>query len=159
VGDREISLDQVDVKALQLTMRSPNELYEARRRALEELIADALLEGEARARGITREELLAQEVEAKLPEVSAQDVEAFFNQNRDRLGGQGLDQIGGQVREFLASRNQAMARQKYLAELRARTTVDVALEPPRVEIVVAANEPTKGPEGAPVTIVEYSDFQ
>jgi hypothetical protein len=159
VGDKEISLDQVDVKAFQMTMRSPNELYEARRQALEELIGDALVEQEARSRGVTREELIAQEIDAKLPEVSEQDVQNFFDQNRDRLGGQTLDQIRGQIREFLASRNQAVARQTFIAGLRAKSTVDVSLEPPRVEIAVAQNERSKGPEGAPVTIVEYSDFQ
>jgi hypothetical protein len=159
VGDREISLEQVDAKALQMTMRSPSELYEARRQAIEELLADALLEQEAKTRGVSKEELVAQEIDAKLPEVSAEDVQTFFDQNRDRLGGQTLDQIGGQIREFLISRNGAVAKQKYIAGLRAKTTVDVTLEPPRVEITVARNERTKGPEEAPVTIVEYSDFQ
>jgi hypothetical protein len=159
VGDREISLDQVDVKAFQMTMRSPNELYEARRQALEELIAESLVEQEAKARGVTREELIAQEIDAKLPQVTEQDIQGFFDQNRDRLGGQTLEQIGGQIREFLASRNQAAARQKFVGELRAKATVDVSLDPPRVEIAVAQNERSKGPGGAPVTIVEYSDFQ
>jgi hypothetical protein len=108
---------------------------------------------------VSKEELVAQEIDAKLPEVSAEDVQTFFDQNRDRLGGQTLDQIGGQIREFLISRNGAVAKQKYIAGLRAKTTVDVTLEPPRVEITVARNERTKGPEEAPVTIVEYSDFQ
>jgi protein-disulfide isomerase len=33
------------------------------------------------------------------------------------------------------------------------------LEPPRVEVTLAANDPSRGPAAAPVTIVEYSDYQ
>ena len=33
------------------------------------------------------------------------------------------------------------------------------LEPPRVEVAIASTDPAVGPDAAPVTIVEYSDYQ
>jgi hypothetical protein len=159
VGDREITLKEVDEKAVQTNMKAFQELYNARRQALEELVAEALLDDEARSRGTTREELVAQEIESKIAPVTSEEVELFFNQNRARLGQQTLEQIGPQIREFLEARNGAMARESYLEGLRAKANVAISLDPPRVPIVVARGERLKGPMDAPVTIVEYSDFQ
>jgi hypothetical protein len=159
VGEREITLDQVDEKARLANMKAFQELYEARKDALEGLVADALLEQEARAQGVSREDLEAKEIRAKVVPVDSPAVEAFYNQNRARLGGQSLEDLGPQIRAFLVSRSEAAARETYLAELRAKAKIDISLDPPRVPIQVAANERIKGPSSAPVTIVEYSDFQ
>lgn len=159
VGDRTITLAEVDERALQSNMKAFQELYDARREAIEELVADALLQQEAGSRGISKDDLVAAEIDAKVPEVTQQDVEAFYNQNRARLGGQTLEQIGPQIHAFLVAQNESVARQTFLASLRSKTTVAISLDPPRVPIRVADNERVKGPENAPVTIVEYSDFQ
>ena len=160
VGDREITLVEVDERALKANMAVFQQLYDARRQAVEELLADALLEQEAGRLGISREELETQEIRSKIPEVTAKEVEDFFNQNRGRIPpGQTLEQLSGQIREYLTARNQVTARESYLSGLREKAAVDVSLEPPRVPIAVADGERVKGSEGAPVTIVEYSDFQ
>ena len=160
VGDREITLGEVDERALKANMAVFQQLYDARRQAIEELLAEALLEQEAGKLGITREELETQEIRSKTPQVTAKDVEDFFNQNRGRIPpGETLEQLSGQIREFLSARNEVTARESYLSGLREKAGVDVSLDPPRVPIAVAEGERVKGSEGAPVTIVEYSDFQ
>jgi hypothetical protein len=160
VGEREITLQQVDERALKANMAVFQQLYDARRQAIEELVAEALLEEEARTRGITRDELETQEIRSKVPAVTPRDVEDFFNQNRARIPeGQTLEQLSGQIQEFLTARNELTARESYLSELREKAGVDVSLDPPRVPIIVAEGERVKGPAEAPVTIVEYSDFQ
>jgi SurA N-terminal domain len=160
VGDREITLGEVDQRALKSNMVVFQQLYDARRQAVEELLAEALLDQEAGRLGISREELETREIHSKIPEVTAKDVEDFFNQNRARIPpDQTLDQLSGQIRDFLAARNEATARQGYLSGLREKAEVDVSLDPPRVPITVAQGEPVKGGEDASVTIVEYSDFQ
>lgn len=159
VGDMEITIEQVDEKALQTNMSAYQELYNARKQALEELVAEALLAQEARSRELTREELVAREIESKISEVTDEEVEEFFDQNRSRLGQQTLEQIGGQIREYLQGRNETTARHAYLTELRAKANVSVSLDPPRVPIQVARGERLKGDFDAKITIVEYSDFQ
>lgn len=160
VGEREITLEEVDKRALKVNMAVFQQLYDARRQAIEELLAEALLEQQAKKLGITAEELEAQEIKSKIPEVAPKDVEDFFNQNRARIPpGQTLEQLSGQIREYLTARNALTTRESYLSELRTKANVDVSLAPPRVPITVAEGERVKGPVGAPVTIVEYSDFQ
>lgn len=160
VGDRTITLGEVDERALKTNMTVFQQLYDARRQAVEELLAEALLDQEAGRLGISREELETREIRSKIPEVTPKDVEDFFNQNRGRIPPeQTLAQLSGQIREFLAARNEATAREGYLSGLREKAEVDVSLEPPRVPITVADGEPMKGGQEASVTIVEYSDFQ
>ncbi len=160
VGGREITLAEVDERALKTNMTVFQQLYDARRQAIEELLSEALLDQEAGRLGITREELETREIRSKIPEVTQKDIEDFFNQNRGRIPPeQTLEQLSGQIREFLSARNEVTARQGYLSGLREKSEVDVSLEPPRVPITVAEGERVKGGEGAPVTIVEYSDFQ
>jgi protein-disulfide isomerase len=50
------------------------------------------------------------------------------------------------------------AQEQYLAALRAKTPVKIMLEPPR-EAVEEAGRPALGPAGAPITMIEFSDFQ
>lgn len=159
VGEREITLAEVDEKAQLANMKAFQDLYDARKDALDALVAEALLDQEARTRGMSKEDLEAKEIQSKVAPVDPKDVEAFYDQNRGRLGGQPLEDLAPQIRAFLVSRNEAVARQGYLAELRGKSKIDISLDPPRVSIQVADNERVKGPPSAPVTIVEYSDFQ
>ena len=159
VGEREITMAELDEKVSSTNMEVLQALYNARREALGELVAGALLEKEAERRGLSVDELVQKEIASKVSPVSDEDVETFFNQNRARLGGQSLEQIGEQIRQYLNARNEAAVRQSYLDGLRKEVNVTIALDPPRVPIRIAQGERVSGPDDAPVTIVEYSDFQ
>jgi hypothetical protein len=160
VGEREITLADVDERAIKSNMSVFQQLYDLRREAVEQIVAEILLEQEAAKRGITREELEAQEIAAKIPAVTEKDIRDFYDQNRSRIPpDQTFEQLSGQIREYLSARNAQGARESFLSTLRAGAKVDVSLDPPRVPIRVADGERVKGPATAPVTIVEYSDFQ
>lgn len=159
IGDRRIKLAEVDEKALQSNMSVYQELYNARRQALDEILSEALLEREASSRGVSLDELLEKEVTSKVEPVTEADVQAFFDQNQARLGGRTLDQIGPQIRQYLGAQRASAAREDFLSELKAKAGVAINLDPPRVPIQIASNERIKGPADAPVTIIEYSDFQ
>lgn len=159
VGSTPITLEQVDAKAMMTNIKAYQDLYDARRAALDELIADTLLDAEAAARGISKDELVAQEITQKLQPVTDEDVAAFYNQNQAGMRGQTLSQAAGQVQQFLTQQNQTRTRSVLLNQLKQKMAVQVVLDPPRVPVVVAANDPYEGPAVAKVTIVEYSDFQ
>lgn len=159
VGERQITLAEVDAKAIQSNMEAYQQLYDARREAVDALVSDLLLAREAESRGVTKDELVAEEITAKVAEVTDADIEQFYNQNRARLGGQSLEQIGPQIRQYLAMRGENLARENFLQGLRDAAHVRVALDPPRVPLQVASNERVKGEGDATVTIIEYSDFQ
>ncbi len=131
--------------------------YQLRLEALEELIEQKLLEQEAAKTGTTVEDLLAKNVEAKTEDPSPKEVEAFYEQQKARIN-KPLEEIRPQVEEFMRAMKRRDARATYLATLREAGDVKIMLVAPRAEVEVG-NSPQRGPAGAPITIVEFSDFQ
>jgi protein-disulfide isomerase len=133
-----------------------SKLYEIRSEAIESVIDEQLLEAEAKKRGMTTEAMLAAE-EAKAKPVEQGDIQAFYERVKSRLGETKLEVVADQIRQRLEGQRRAEARQAFVKGLRDAAKVSVALEPPRIPVV--AEGPSRGPETAPVTIVEFSDYQ
>ncbi|HJO23456.1 MAG: thioredoxin domain-containing protein [Myxococcota bacterium] len=130
----------------------PNELYDLRTQALNAMFEERVLESEAARRGVDVETLIEQETAAQGPITDA-DVSGWYTENQERLGETEFADIADQIRSFLSQQREKKTREVLLenAELIVR------LEPPRAQISVEG--PSKGPEDALVTIVEFSDFQ
>lgn len=159
VGDRTITMEQVDAAARKANLKAYQALYDARRQALDELVSDELFAAEAKSRGITKDELIDQEITKKTPTVASADIEGFYNENRARMRGKSLEEMSGQIRNYLASQGTQQARADFIAKLKQKVAVKISLDPPRADVKVAKNDPAKGPPDAPVLLVEYSDFQ
>jgi protein-disulfide isomerase len=133
------------------------QMYEVRRNGAEELISEFLLEQTAQTRGLTKDQLLQQEVEAKVGEVTDKEVDNFYAANQARIR-KPLDEVRPQILNYLQQNKLTEARRIYLKSLRDKAQVKVYLTPPIVD-VSAEDAPFKGPPSAPITIVEFSDFQ
>jgi protein-disulfide isomerase len=120
---------------------------------LDQLIEQKLIAAEAARLGSSEEEVVGA-IETK--PVSDADVDAFYEQNKARIRGP-KEEMAPQIRQYLEQLNQQTARKDFIAGLRKRHGVDYRLEPLRVE--VAATGPARGPANAPVTIVEFADFE
>ena len=146
----------LDVLGPQKVMQMRTQEYETKSAALESLIRLKLVQAEAQKRGISTEKLIEQEVESKVADPTDGEVEAFFlGQNRDGIR---LEDVKEQYRSALKQLKLVKARRTYADSLRSKTEVAVMLAPPSVNIPY---DPTrvKGNPQAPVTIVEFSDFQ
>ncbi len=159
VGGKKISLEEVDAKARANDITPFQQLYDARRVAAGEIIADMLLEAEAAKRGIPKEQLIAQEITGKIEPVTDAQLQAFYDSNKSQMGGRTLDQVRGDLQGFLSQQNAQATAQTFLNSLRKGSDVQMLLDPPRVEVEITSHDPTKGPDDAPVRIVEFSEFQ
>jgi protein-disulfide isomerase len=130
--------------------------YEIRSKALESVIRLKLVQAEAKKRGISPEKLIEQEVETKIAEPTDAEVEAYF-WGQSQAGAR-FDDVKEQYRATLKRLKSQKARQAYADSLRTKIDVAVLLRPPTVDV---AYDPArvKGDPNAPVTIVEFSDFQ
>ena len=157
VNGKEITeqelLERVRGEALKLEAQ----MYQVRRNGTEELISEYLLEQAAQPRGLSGEQLLQQEVDAKVGEVTDKEVEDFYAANQARIR-KPLDEVRPQIHHYLQQNKLTEARRIYFKGLRDKAQVKVYLTPPVVE-VSADDAPFKGPAEAPITIVEFSDFQ
>jgi protein-disulfide isomerase len=164
VGSTSITLADVDAKALQQpasnfgSAKLSQALYEARRSALEELVAAKLIEAEAKAQKVDAAALVEKEITGKIAAVNDAEVATWYQTNQSRLQGAPLEQVRGPIRNYLTQERTETARQQYIDSLRAKTPVRITLDPPR-QMVAAGDSPAKGPANAPVEMIEFSEFQ
>jgi len=130
------------------------DLYEFRHDGLERMVMARLLAEEAGRRGLPIAELHAQT--AGPADVSDEEVQAFYDDNRERLVDSGFEELAPRIRSYLGQRKQADAWNAFLDGLRERAGVELLLEPPRLDVATVG--PALGPADAPVTIIEFSDF-
>lgn len=133
--------------------------YELRKMALDKLTLDKLIEGEAKARGITREALIAAEVESKVPPPAAAEIESLYEQNKARLGNQPKAAVVPQIERYLRQKGAQDRMEAFRAELLKKHGLKVTLDPPRTAIPIPATAPSLGPADAKVTIVVFTDYQ
>ncbi len=121
------------------------------------LLEDKLFEAEAAKRGVTKAAFLEKELQGKIKGPSEQDISAFYQANKQRFN-QPLDKVADQIRQYL----KAEYRNKAMSDLADRLKPDYKVRmllPPVRSRVGDEGSPSQGPKDAPVTIVEFSDFQ
>ena len=151
-------VDGQSITIAQVDERVAKQIYDARQQALEQLVTDTLLEKEAKAQGITKDALLQKEVKAKLADPAPAEIDQVWEANKARMPGKTKEQVTPDIVKWLKDQKGQQAQQSYLQSLRSKYKVQILLEPPRVDVAVD-DDPVKGPTSAPVTIVEFSDFQ
>ena len=160
IGDQVVTLHEVEQALAVQLARLEEQKHHLMESKVEELIEGRLLGQEAKRRGVAVEALLKAEVFSKVPEVTDTEVVTFMTQNKARLKGETADLLP-KVREHLMNEKAVSLQRAYVAGLRQNTRVEVFLkepEPTRVSVKVEGAF-VKGPKDAPVTIVEFSDFQ
>jgi protein-disulfide isomerase len=139
-------------------VRINSQIYTLKKQAVDALIADHLLAQEAKKRGVSREQLLQQEVNAKVGAASDAEVEQVYNANKARLGNKTLEEMKPQLLQQLQSGKLQQQQQAFTQSLRKAAAVKMLLKPPLIEVALDG-APVRGPAAAPVTIVEFSDYQ
>ena len=136
-------------------------IYDGRKEALDAIIADMLIEQAAEASGAASLiQFTESEIARRVTPVTDEEVVTFFQENQADMQGRGLAAMGPLIRRFLEDQRRTLAYQAFVAELRrAGPPVRVLLDAPRYDVAVGADDPTLGPPDAPVTLVEFSDFQ
>ncbi|MCH2186925.1 thioredoxin domain-containing protein [Myxococcota bacterium] len=158
VDDHAITLTEVDERIQQALFYEafgddPASLYEARQEAVDDLVEEYLLEQAALAEGQTPEAWLDDSLTA-LPPIDPQEVVALFEEAKDRLPPEAqIEDYEEPLRAFLAGQRIGTI----LETLQAGAEIKVSL--PRQRAQVEAVGPSLGPSSAPVTLVEFSDFQ
>jgi protein-disulfide isomerase len=158
IGGEPFTARQLEEAAGARLFQIRTQQYQAQRQILDDEIARRLLEREAAARHLTVPELVKQEVEAKIAPVSEAEQRTFYEQNKSRMGemteADALKRIEAGLRQQRMGEKQA----EFINGLRTKADVRVLLEPPRLTIP-GGDDPARGPADAPITIVEFSDFQ
>lgn len=159
VGDTPITREALEKHVKPKLVEVENQRYEVLSEGLDELVSEQLLEKEAKAKSVTVQQLVATEVIAKVTEPTDAEVQKVFDDNKAQLQGQTLEQVKPRIVEFLKQQKGAERQQAYITELKGKYKTTVALKPPKVEVATAGRPARGGGESAPVTIIEFSDYE
>jgi len=159
VGGTTITRAQLEEHVRPRMIELENEKYEALREGLDELVAEELFKQEAKARKVTSEELVKVEIVDKAGQPSDADIQKLYDDNKDELQGQTLEQVKPQIIQYLSQAKIAERRAAYLNELKAKHKTSTALRPPIVKVETAGRPEKGGGAKAPVTIVMFSDYE
>jgi protein-disulfide isomerase len=161
IGNEEVTLADIQSRVGEDLDRMEMQYLRARSRAIESTLETILRErvilSEARSRGLSVDELAAAEAGGTLSP-SDVEVEIWYQENRGRLGGRTLEEVRPQIAEYLREeRRREVALQLEERLFRERGVV-IHFEPVRLALNHEGS-PYLGPRNAPVTLVEFSDFE
>jgi protein-disulfide isomerase/Skp family chaperone for outer membrane proteins len=150
-------LDKLEQRRQQFMVTLERDKKNAVSDALDEIVNEKLLAAEAKKRNIPVDDLLQQEVENKVTAPSEETVRKFYDDNKSMINGSFIE-TALQIRNYLMQQSHERTFAAFLTKLRKDYGFKSMIEPDRVKVETAGH-PTKGPAEAPVTIVEFSDFE
>jgi len=164
VGDRTITTKELDDRWRADDPASQaqafQKLYDGRRAALDAIIADMLLAEAAKKKNMTVEAYELEEIGKRVKPVTDAEVVAFYQANVNQMQGRPLEVMAPAINRYLTEQQRASARQALIAELRRNgPEVRVLIDAPRREVEIESTDPSLGRASAPVTLIEFSDFQ
>ena len=155
IGTRSITLGQVEQSVALSLYQADQQRSQLLHQGLQRLIDEELLETEASRKGVTVSQLVA---DASQSESIARLANIPAPVKRIERGKAHEDSNLDTPRD---PQEQARLRQALLVALRRQVNIRIDFPDPELPIlpVSADDDPSVGPASAPVTIVEFSDFQ
>ena len=158
-GNITITREQVDASIGARLFALEEKIYALRKNALESLIREAVLQKEASRRNVTLPELKKLLATADV-NVDPDAVNETYLENVEALGRMSEDEAKERIRLDLESRERLSHYKSAVSQLLAQSSIEQFLQPPPPPAAIGrATGPRKGSEDAPVTIVEFSDFE
>ncbi len=161
-GDQKITYKDLNERLKEPLANLEKQKHQLQKQGLDGLIVERLVQAEAKKRNMSEDDYLKAEIESKVAQPDEAKVKELFEGAKDRLPpGATLEQMRPQIVEFLTGQQKQERAKALFEELKKANNVKVMLPGPKVERQqVAATGPSKGAaEGAPITIVEFSDFE
>ena len=164
VGNRSITTKELDERWSKddpaNQAETTQKLYDGRRAALDAIIADTVIADAAKAKGMAPDAYETAEVGKRVKPVTDADVGAFYQQNVNQMQGRSLEVMAPAINRFLTEQRRAEARMALITELRkSGPTVAMMFDAPRRDVEIESTDPTVGSKSAPITVIEFADFQ
>jgi len=159
VGTHTISRAELEKHVKSELMEIDMQRYETLREGLDEMIAEELTKLEAAARGVTPEELTQQEVYAKVGKPTDEQAQKLYDENKDKLGNASFDSVKQRLKDHLIQGMVEEREHAFVAELKKKYKTEVSLPAPTVDVGTGGRASRGGGPSAPVTMIEFSDYE
>ena len=163
VGDEVITNQRLDVLLGQKLQDDRREIYRMKMEKLDQLILQMVLDKEAKQQGKPLESLLEQIAPIGSATVEESEVDKYMQENHEQLKAyQGsMPDLRERIKSFLQQQKRSGVIQNYAHGLEQKYGVRILVPAPKPPTLKVDTQgcPTLGPANAPVTIVEFSDYQ
>jgi protein-disulfide isomerase len=156
VNGVKLTLGDFEQKSSAPLFQARNVYYEAQRKALDEFVNQYLLEARALRENVSVEELLQRHVLNTIAKDPTEESLRVYYEGVET--NQPFEAVRDKILDHLRQSRIAKAKANYLQSLRSQAHVALMLAPPRLNISLE-NAPVLGPRNAPVTLIEYGDFE
>lgn len=159
VNGQPITTAQLEAAARPQLVQLEERARQIRDATLNKLIDNVLIEQAARAQGMSTDEYINRQVESV--SVSSGEVDQAYSRNHDQFGGALPAEAKYRIRRTLEDNTRATALQQLLGKLRQEARVSNYVVAGALSALNAAARegPSVGNPDAPVTLVEFSDFE
>ena len=160
VGGVPIKASQLIERLKPIVYKIQLETYQIEKQQMDQLVDNQLLLTEATGKGVGSEEIIRAEVSDKVRTPTDDEVAKFYNQNKERIGGD-LASVRNQVAIYLQNEDRQRLEKALSDRLRKNAQIRWLISEPAqpVQVISVDDDPSIGPANAPVTIVEFTDFQ
>jgi protein-disulfide isomerase len=160
VGGRVITAGVVIERLKPAIYKLRRAVYEAETEALASTINDLLLIAEANRRNVPPEEIVRTEISEKVQPPTEAEVAKFYADNKSRIA-KDLDSVRNQLAQYLQDQRRQQLEQSMSNRLRQGAQIRLLISEPQppAQAISVDDDPSQGLATAPVTIVEFTDFQ
>jgi protein-disulfide isomerase len=164
VGGQVITYDELVQPVASRIYDLQQQVYRLERDRLDSLVAKLILEKEADKQGKPLQEMVKEYVASQNVTVDDHEVENYYAENRARwVDYAGSEQeLMSQIRTYLQQQKIQQRVLEYAKSLGPQYDLMVYLKEPQsptIQVSIGKDDPVFGPENAPLTIVEFSDYQ
>lgn len=135
-----------------------SQIFDIKRAGLDDLIEEKLLKAESEKLKVSVDELIKKEVDDKLTKTTETEIQTFYSMYKAQMNNQPLDQVKDTIIKRLDSTKRNVQYNELMARLQKDNNVEVLMERPRITVSVD-DDPSQGDKGAPITLIEFSDYQ
>jgi protein-disulfide isomerase len=159
VNGKQITSGMIEDAIRPLVFNAQQQIYSLRKQQLDLRIHFLLLGQEATRLQTTTDDVLAREPGAA-KQISETDARTFYDQNKEHLKGS-FEELENQIVSYLGERQQQETEAALDARLRRAAAVQTFLSEPIAPVyqISTDDQPSRGAATAPVTLIEFTDFQ
>ena len=160
VGGRPITAGAINERLKPIVYKLRLNAYKLAKQALDLTINDLLLLAEANRRNVPPEEIVRKEITEKVRPPTEAEVAKFYADHKVTIP-IALAEASNQIALYLQDQDQHRLEDALSARLRTGADIRLLISEPAlpVQSISVDDDPVRGDVTAPVTIVEFTDFQ
>jgi protein-disulfide isomerase len=160
VGGRPITAGMINERVKPIAYKLQLNTYNLAKQALDLTINDLLLLAEANRRSVAPEDIVRTEISEKVRTPSEAEISKFYEDNKAKIPTP-FAEAKIQIASYLQDQDRQRLERALSEKLRAGANIRFLIsEPPLPSQAISVDDdPVRGDANAPVTIVEFTDFQ